>query len=50
MKRKKEVNKYWEKIVAIERKQINEEIEQKTYEELIQKEIITRINDILQKK
>ena len=47
MKRKKEVNEYWEKIDRLERKQINEEIEKKTYEELIQKEIILRINETL---
>ena len=47
MKRKKEVNEYWEKIETIERKQINAEIEKKTYEELIQKEIIMRINETL---
>ena len=44
LKRKKEVNEYWEKIVEIERKQINREIDKRVYEELIQKEIITCIN------
>ena len=48
MKRKKEVDEYWGKIEAIERKQINAEIEKKTYEELIQKEIIIHINETLQ--
>ena len=48
MKRKKEVNEYWEKIDSIERKQINAEIDKKSYEELIQKEIIIRINETLQ--
>ena len=46
MKRKKEVEEYWLRIEAIERKQINAEIDKKTYEELIQKEIITAINNI----
>ena len=48
MKRKKEANQYWEKIEAIERKQINAEMEKKSYEELIQKEIIMHINETLQ--
>ena len=38
------MNEYWEKIVEIERKQINREIDERVYEELIQKEIITCIN------
>ena len=38
LKRKKEVNEYWEKINAIERKQINREIDERVYEELIQKQ------------
>ena len=46
MKRKKEVEEHWLKLEAIERKQINAEIDKKTYEELIQREIITIINDI----
>ena len=46
MKRKKEVEEYWGGIEAIERKQINAEIDKKTYEELIQKEIIMCINNI----
>ena len=45
LKRKKEVNEYWEKIVEIERKQINREIDKRVYEELIQKQIITCINN-----
>ena len=46
MKRKKEVEEHWLKLEAIERKQINAEIDKKTYEELIQREIVTIINDI----
>ena len=46
MVRKKEVEEYWLRIEAIERKQINAEIDKKTYEELIQKEIIMGINNI----
>ena len=46
MKRKKEVEEHWGRLEAIERKQINAEIDKKTYEELIQREIVTIINDI----
>ena len=42
MKRKKEVEEYWGEIEAIERKQINAEIDKKTYGELIQKEVKTK--------
>ena len=38
LKRKKEVDEYWEKINTIERKQINREIDERVYEELIQKQ------------
>ena len=47
LKRKKEVNEYWEKINATERKQINREIDERVYEELIQKQIILCINKII---
>ena len=41
------MNEYWEKIVEIERKQINREIDERVYEELIQKQIIICINKTL---
>ena len=47
LKRKKEVNEYWEKINATERKQINREIDERVYEELIQKQIILCINKMI---
>ena len=47
LKRKKEVDEYWEKINATERKQINREIDERVYEELIQKQIILCINKII---
>ena len=47
LKRKKEVNEYWEKINAIERKQINREIDERVYEELIQKQIIICIDKVI---
>ena len=52
LKRKREVKEYWEKIDSIERKQINSEIDRKTHEELIKRDINVIneifISDILQ--
>ena len=45
LKRKREVKEYWEKIDSIERKQINSEIDRKTHEELIKRDINV-INEI----
>ena len=47
LKRKKEVNEYWEKIFEAERKQINIEIDKRAYEELIQKQMIICIDKVI---
>ena len=41
------MDEYWEKITKIERKQINREIDERVYEELIQKQIIICIDKVI---